>query len=185
MFELICEPERIIIGNEINIIFEINDNFNIKNYIGKYIYLSIRKNGTSYYFDSNTQRYNGQKLFWTINEYDYEMNGTFLVEARSSLHNIQSSKSNIISCSSFIVDKNISEQFIENNNITSIQNKQNLKKCYKYNTPHENLERTESVINKVTLNIKSLKISDHDKINKKIPVYINVAINKGKNVNSK
>lgn len=184
MFELICDPERIIIGNEVDVVFKISDEFNRKNYVGKYIYLSTRKNGSSYSFDSNIQRYNGQDLFWTINKYDYEIDGTFLIEARTSAHNTQSSTSKIISSSSFIVDKKISEQFIEKNNITSIQNKQNQKKTHKYNTPHENLERTESVINKVTLNIKPLKISKQDQIEEKVPVYTNVTISKGKNVGS-
>lgn len=185
MFELICEPERIIIGGEIDVVFKITDEFNKKNYVGKYIYLTTKKNGTSNIFDSSIQRYNGQDLFWTINEYDYEINGTFQVEARVSLYNTQSSTSKIISFSLFIVDKKISEQFIESNNITSMKNSQYQKKCHKYNTPHDELERIESVTNKVTLNIRPQKISKQDQKQEIKKVYINVAMNKGKNVNPK
>jgi len=107
------------------------------------------------------------------------------MEARVSLYNTQSSTSKIISCSSFIVDKKISEQFIENNNITSMKNSQNQKKCYKHNTPHDELERIESVTNKVTINIKPSRISKEDQKQEVLKVYTNVAMNKGKNVNPK
>lgn len=162
MFDLICDPDRVIIGDEVIITFKIGDEFNRKNYIGKYIYLSIRKNGSINIFDSYIQRYNGQDLIWSINEHEYESDGTFLVEVRSSQYSTQSLTSKVISSSSFIIEKKISDQFIMTNNITSIKNNQNQRKCHKYNTPYEQLEKTDSIINKVTLNIKPFKISKQD-----------------------
>lgn len=184
MFDLICDPDRIIIGDEVIITFRINDEFNKKNYMGKYIYLSTRKNGSVNIFDSYIQRYNGQDLSWSINEHEYETDGTFLVEAYSSHYSIQSSTNKVISSSSFIIDKKISDQFIITNNITSIKNSQHQRKCHKYNTPHEQLEKIDSIINKVTLNIKPFKISKEDQKEKQKQIYTNVVIGKGKNVNS-
>ncbi len=184
MFDLICDPDRVITGDEVIVTFRITDEFNKKNYVGKYIYLSTRKNGSVNIFDSYIQRYNGQDLIWSINEHEYESDGTFLVEARSSQYSTQSSTSKVISSSSFIIDKKISDQSVMTNNITSIKNNQNQRKCHKYNTPHEKLEKTDSIINKVTLNIKPFKISKEDQKEERKQVYTNVIIGKGKNVNS-
>ena len=184
MFELICEPDRIIVEEDLTITFRIDDNFNKKNYIGKYIYLYVRKSGTSFTFDTHIQRYNGEDLVWDINQHSYDMDGTFLVEARSSSVATQSSNSNTITCNTFIVNKKISEQFIEQNNITTIKNKQEQRKCYKYNTPNDKIEKTESITSKVTLNIKPFKTGEKEKPKQEV-IYSGVMINTGKNINPK
>jgi hypothetical protein len=178
MFDLVCNPQRGIIGSEIDITFTINDEFNRKNYNGKYIYLAIRKNGSIEYFNTSVQRYNSNELFWTVSLHEYKINGTFLVEARVSPTATQSTNSKNISCNSFIIHKEASIKQIEENNISAIKNEQDKIKCFVKNVPNDAL--TETVRNKVTLNIKKDKVSNDDTNNTKNVVYSNVMISKKK-----
>lgn len=184
MFELVSEPDRITVGEDLVITFDIDDKFNKKNYVGKYIYLYVKKSGTSFVFDTYIQRYNGEKLLWDINQYSYNMDGTFLVEARSSSIATQSSNANIIGYTTFIVNKKMSEQLIDKNNITSIKNEKEQRKCYKYNIPNDKIEKTESITSKVSLNIKPFKTGEKEKPKQDV-IYSGVMKNTGKNVNSK
>ena len=177
MFELICDPDRVVIGKDIDITFKITDEFNRKNYKGKYIYLLIRRNGTVDYFKTNLQRYDSGELFWTVGENEYKKAGTYLVEARMSLTTVQSSNSKTIACNTFIINKTPGIKEVEQNNITAIENSREEIKCYKKN--EQNTALIETVKNKVTLNIKKDRQPEQEQ---KPPVYTGVMISKQKYV---
>jgi hypothetical protein len=155
MFELICNPERSIIGKEINVTFTITDKFNQNNFKGKYIYLMVRKNGSTKYFNTSMQRYNSENLYWTIVYDEYKYDGTFLIEARMALTTVQSLNSKIIAFNSFIIYKEGVVKYTEEHNISSINNGKEEIKNYVKNEPNTKL--TETVMNKVTLIFKKDK----------------------------
>lgn len=185
MFELICNPDRIIIGGEIEVTFKVTDEFNRKNFIGQYVYLTFRKNGVIQSKNLNFQRYNGDNLFWTINEFNYVYTGTFLLEIKTSSITSQSKEDRTIACNTFIIEKTVPEKIVYENNISSIENKNEVSRYYPKNGGREIYDGKVNNLktNKVTLNIQSN--SDHVNENNNPIKYSNVIISKGKNVGSK
>lgn len=120
-------PDRIIIGNSLQIMLEVDDKITKNNLNGKYINLNIRKVGTTKSITINPQRYNNNSspLEWDINPSIYETHGTFIVEATitgSVVRNSIYSTGYIVCSTTFII-----EEIYSPPNLTHINNKLKIK----------------------------------------------------------
>jgi hypothetical protein len=129
MINLVSNPERVIEGQTLKIILNIEGQLNIKTYKGAYFNLMIKKNGSTL---QNVilypLRFNGCPLEWEVNPYSYGSDGTFNVNCIYQGSNI------VLTSTTFIVEpenKNlIKENVKQQQNLTTLTQSIEYKKNY-------------------------------------------------------
>ena len=126
MISLKATPDRIIQGETLKLELEITGQLNNKTYYGKYFNIVLKKNGSKTNDLSNLYplRYNYEPLIWEVNPNSYEFHGTYTA-------NLIIQGGPIITSTTFIIyEKCVVGRVDTCNNITSIENANNIKSAY-------------------------------------------------------